>query len=1306
MIQDNRDASHEIHLLTMDALLAVLVSGRAVNVGGGRLLSFESDDVRSILDWYRRSPTKWAVSLNAGDTETIVDLVGTIPPTLSSQTTEGAAEARQVFRLVRIVAHRFAGLHAYGQSTEPPDTFTFTLTKDVTLFEGVNGSGKTSIANAIVWCLTGHLIRSQRPPEVGSLEFPCEVTRDDNTVSTHPMSAVTPMPHGGSNLPADGKPIPADAWVELTFVDGDGNQLPPIRREQTRKASGKIVEIAPDLGTIGIDPIAWRIATTMPALLPFLAVGSASQLGQAVARLTGLADLVDLAKHANKVSERIAKRTIKSLKTEAFGIAQRYIEAISDLSGAVGEYSDMGFEGNAPHIADHDARLRLETISCHFASMKATALASAREVLGDQFDPEDKRARDDLEQNVRPAIEQLLRHLSQLPAIARLSTLSIDAAEVATTVALLNQIDVEAAMLAELAASPDLARRAQLYARVSTWMHEHGHADDGVCPVCVSPLYSARDPVTGNAVRDHLSEAVRHHEVIARTIAEWSAHWCGRLLQELPTGITAEVRRDLPASPIELLRIGLIDELFATEAFRGALSALRPDTSALFDEHVASLPDFKDPAAHAFPATLAPVITPLQEMVTRTVRAMAFAEWRTTNIEALRVFLHAIRRGEDGTAGANRAIGRRLSALLSIVEGVAPLNKAIEYVRRLEAARADHATKRARIDVCGKAIAALELIAPLGDLAQAQVETLRTKLHKRSEFWRKAMFRNATDFAPDLTDTSMTADGVLKLMVGRQGVAAPAQHVSNASALRGALLGFFLAFREHVLATRGGLATLLLDDPQELLDNGNRERLARGLSQLAGTNAQLFVTSHDRKFARSLVAENRPNDAIEHLAVHPVNAVRPTLQVSPAIEEVDRKRQAFLDNPDVVTLAQDYAADLRVLLESRLGDLFDDVAHPAYAASTKALTLNPLMNKLRGLVAINANELFTNPVVKRFAGNPALADGAEPRRVLNESHHNKASITYTDVKAVEAEFSRLRSSIEEVHEQFRLYRWREPLVPVNTGRNRILHLRPIVTPTFTVPLCPDIAAFVGHAPDGGSQDVSSEQVEGSWFEGKSLYYVRDDTLGFVIPSGSVAIVEVEAYPGRDQNLVIARYSGQVLARRLVTSRGAIGVSLADQMPDPRARRPTLTFDESKLRLHRIVGAIFTDMPPPTGGNEAALVETAPELTQVTVAYRVREASAVPLVLPGQVILGGAELTPADLDRWEGRLAAVALDDGSSIFKRVGARLPGKLGHLRHFETIGRLGSSAVIATEVVEDGNNLPVMVSARRVIGVLYKNA
>ncbi|CAN7691763.1 AAA family ATPase [Rhizobium sp. LjRoot30] len=1303
---DDVPAPRDIHLLTIDALLADLIGGRAVALGGGDELAMSSDDARAVLDWYRQNRGRWQANLSAGDTEAIIDLIGTPPPTVEAMVEAGGTHAIKVLRLVKVEAHRFAGLHAYGRPSAPPASFVFEPGKPVTLLEGVNGSGKTSVANAIVWCLTGHLIRSQRPPEEGPLDFACEIARDDGTTTTHPMSTITPLPPKSAELPADGQPIPADTWVELTLSDSSGTLLPPLRRSQARNARGKINETAPDLDATGIDPIAWRIATTMPALLPFLSVGSTSQLGEAVARLTGLADLVDLARHAEKMAGRVAKTAVPELEKQRVEIAGRYQQAVGDLAAILIETPSIAFDGDPPTVDAEGAEERIAEIAQHFVELKAKALSEAQEVLGTGFDPENKQARDDLEASIRPAIEGL-KVIGELPSIARLSALKVDATEVAKVVTLLAQVEAEATTLSTLAANPDRARRAQLYARVSAWMHDHAHVDDGTCPVCIGQLDGACDPVTGSPVTHHLTEAARDREVIARTIAEWSAYWCGRLLQELPPAISGEVRNDLPMSPAALLRDGLVDDLFATEPFRGTLATLRSDAVALIDARISALPEFPEPAVRSLPVALQAASARLQQMIDRAVRALAFAEWRGQNRMALTAFVHTVRRGDDGDADAGRAIGRRLTSLLRIVEGVAPLNSANEQVRRMEVARKDHEAKKGRIAACARAVTALNLLVPLGGLAQTQVDTLRRKLHNRSEHWRRAIYRNATTFAPDLTRTDMNARGVLDLKVGREGVTAPAQHISNASALRGALFGFFLAFREHVLSTRGGLSLLILDDPQELLDHDNRQRLAHGLAAVAEAGAQLLVTTHDRRFARSLVAENRAADRVQHLSVHAVNSVHPTLSLSPTIEEVDRRRQAFINNLDSAVAAQDYAADLRVFIEARLGDLFDDLAEPAHATSTQALTLFPLLDRLRALITSGSGELFSNLVLRRFIDDPGLVDGAAPRRILNKAHHNeRASITYVDVKDVEPAFVRLRTGIEKVHEQFRLHRWREPLAPTNASETNVASLPMMARPTFSVPICPDIAAFSRSVSAGGSQDIATEQLNGEWFDGKALFYVRGETLGFAIPSGTVAIVEAEPYPGRDRNLVIARHQGNVLARRLLKAPGSLGISLAAQTPDPRTPRPTMTYDESKVRLFRIVGAIFSDMAPPSGGGEATAIDTVQELGQIEVAYLVREDSAVPLALPGQVILGGAELNPRELNTWEGKLVAVTLADGTSIFKRVGASLSGSLAHLRQFETIGGLGASMVVATEVSDGAASVPAMVSARRVLGVLYDQA
>ncbi|WP_102958599.1 ATP-binding protein [Mangrovicella endophytica] len=1286
-----------LHLLTIETLLDDLIGGRTVALEDGRTLSL-NDGPRSALEWYRRNRDRWSGNLRADDAEAIVDAVGAAPPPARSERIVAAVRPPRVLRLARVRAHRFAGLHAFGCSDHGTH-FVFEPGKPVTLLEGVNGSGKTSIANAVMWCLTGQLIRSQRQPGPGTAEYPCEVDRG-GTTTKHDSSSVTPMPRATDTLPADGTPLPADTWVEVTFEDEDGELLPPLRRTQTRNARGKLVEEEPDLEGVGLDPVAWRIPTVMPALIPHLAVGGASELGEAVAHLTGLAALVDLSRHAGKAAERAGKRMVKELSDELVEIARRYAEAAGDLDKIVEGSPAMRQWGGLSLAADADARDRLAAAGEFFSSLKAAAFENARSVLGEGFDPERKADRDGLEEDVGPAADQVAK-FADLPSINRLSSLKVNETAREDTLALLSELESQARAIDEMAASPDRARRAQLYARVSSWMREHGHVGD-TCPVCIRSLDGVTDPESGVAVGSHLAEAER--EFLAHAVADWVTHWRGALADRLPEVLASESRKSLPASPAELLRMGFVDELFATEGFRGVLSPLRAETAGLVDECLAALPPFVEPARRLLPAAVASQAATLQRTVDAVVRALAFADWRQTYTTAVRSACIAVRGGTEGPDEPSRAIGRRLAALREMVRDAAPLNSAIDVVGRLAKIQATHEAKRNRIVLCERTAAALAELVPLGALAQAQVDLLRERLHGRADHWRRMFFMDPTTFSPFLADTRMDARGILALQAGRLGVTAPAQHVSNASSLRASILGFFMAFREHVLATRGGLALLCLDDPQELLDNDNKERLARGLSSLAAVGVQILVTTHDRKFARSLVAECRSEDRIKHLSVHPVNANRLTVTLSPAMEEVDRRRQAFDTNPDSARDAQDYASDLRVFIEARLGDLFDNAVHPAHAGPTRAPTLVTLVDRLRTLVASGNDELFTHPVVRRFAEDPALAEGAAPRRILNQSHHDKASIGYADVLSVRSDFHRLRTEVEKVHEQFRLYRWREPLDPAEGGTGAVHPLPAMPRPAFSVPLCPDLAAFSGSFGPEGSQDVPTETVDGSWFEGKALFYVRGDSLGFAVPSGSVVIVEAEPYPGRDQNLVVAKAKGQLMARRMVKAAGATGVSLSAQMPDPRRSRATMTFDDSKVRLHRVVGAVFTDMPPPEGArNEAAPVDDVPELRRVQTAYRVKEDSAVPLVLPGQTVLGGDDLSAADLDGWEGKFVAVTLDDGQSIFKRVGSRLPGSLSYLRIFETIGGLGGSLVVATEAVAERFDVPLMVRVRQIVGVLY---
>jgi hypothetical protein len=323
-------------------------------------------------------------------------------------------------------------------------------------------------------------------------------------------------------------------------------------------------------------------------------------------------------------------------------------------------------------------------------------------------------------------------------------------------------------------------------------------------------------------------------------------------------------------------------------------------------------------------------------------------------------------------------------------------------------------------------------------------------------------------------------------------------------------------------------------------------------------------------------------------------------------------------------------------------------------------------------------------------------------KVLNTPHHKKASLSAGAVYAVRDELDQVRRLAEKAHIEFRLFRWHEPLEE-GPATSNVVPFKPLTIPPFQTPIYPDLAAFTAHSVPDATQDAPSDLLTESWFADKSLFYIRVDNLGFALPAGCIAIVENTPYEGRDHNIVIARLPGNTLARRLFRPPKGEQLSLAAESPDPRVSKPTLFVDASAVAVHRIVG-MLTDRPPaPFGRGEATELPSAAGLSHITTAYRVREESGIPLALPGQIVLGGEQVLPNQLSRFEGSLVALTLTDGASLFKRVGSAVPGTAGRLWQFESIGGLGSSLVVSLSEEDAKNGIPTLASARRVVGVLY---
>jgi hypothetical protein len=1310
-MSDAQKSSRPLHLQTIESLFAELIGGAMISVGDANSdFSLDNADSRAILNWYRLNQNKWPGNVMAPDVEAIVTaMLAKVPALPVPQVV--VAKAGRKLQLAKAVVHRFAGVHAYGTPDAPPADFVFEPREPITLFDGWNGAGKTSLLNAVIWCLTGSLLRPQRPPESGDEEFNAVYVRSQDgseQPTTHSLTPITPLPDPKRYIPPIGKAVPLDTWVELTFVDQDGNVLPPIRRAQTRTSKGKPSTSQSGFDTLGVDPIALRTGTIMPALLQFLKIGAPSDLGVASAKLTGLADISNLAKHATKVRDKLKSDFKKEREREIADADGRFLEARGDLQKQIGSYPDMAPPDQLPTpSAAQDLEQKLTDLEGHFNELKAKALAAAKTILGPTFDPADKDTRDDLEASIGPAQGQI-KSMGQLPNVQRSRALTeLNATDWSAVDELITQLRTEAAALAELASSPELGRRKQLYARVAGWMADYREHDASSCAVCSRSLKGALDPVTKRTVVEHLAEVNETDQrLLSLTLEGWATGWAGALASKCPAALQAELRRDLPTHPRELIRAALVDDLFGTTSFSAVLAPLKAGIGLLCDQELAKLPAIEEPIVEALPQALDKVSASLMLGLKRLARARAFARWREAHVaevgEVTKTILQGQANGNDAITELT-PISRKLDALASIVKGVAPLNASLELCGRMVLHLKTRRAKEERLALYGRAGIALGSLIELGTLAEKQVDDLRQILHARTVHWRDRCYHNSFPMAGlGLRETAMDVKGVLDISVGFDKASAPAQHISNASALRASLMGFFLAFWEYVLAERGGVALLIFDDPQELLDHDNKEKLARLLPELAKMGGQLFVATYDRQFARAAVAAAREHAAVEHRSVHPVNPYRDVLSLPIAVEELHRKRDAYAKDKDGAPLAQDYANEVRIFVEARLADLFDDPTYPAYAAVAKAPTLVAHLGHLRSLAKAPPNVLFKGRAVTDFCGCKSLAQGSECLKVLNTSHHDKASLSAGDVFAVAAELDAVCDLAENMHIEFRHWRWHEPLQEAHAPDN-VVPFKSITAPSFKVLVHPDLAAFTAGSAHESSQDVASEILSGSWFADKSLFLVKKNNLGFSIPDGCIAVVESSSYEGKDHNLVIARQQSHLLARRLFRPPQGDELALAAEAPDPRDSKPTLLFAAGSIVLHKIVGMLTEQPPPPFGKGEAIELPSALSLSHIKAAYKVREDSGVPLALPGQIVLGGDVITKEQLASREGTLIALSLDDGTGVFKRIGKIVPGSGGRYWQFESIGGLGTSLVISLLEPEAKSDAPRFVRARQIIGVLY---
>lgn len=1287
---------------TAKSLLGELAAGRTIKTSSGSEFRISSDAARRVLHWYNARPTKWDRNVQKDDIDAIVNAAVTDTP--FAPPAGIPALSTKPFRQLHVVtvrAHRFAGLHGYECDLAQPDDFFLTLNEPLISIQGRNGSGKTSLINAMTWCLTGYVHRPQRQPE--TTRVPIEVERVDEGGSAADISVISPVPPPDVLDGTERDRLPIDTWVELTVADDDGTNVGTVRRSATRSIRGKLTEQFDD-GGLGLDPIAYEIGTRMPGLIPYIQLGAKSDFGVAVSMLAGLRPVQQLAQHAVKVRTRLRGDLSKARAQNIEGKTAAHQQKRTKFQQFVTEQKEVI---SLDPAAELTTRAGIDSVRVALENQQ-TQILSAAAVLGPTCDLTAATIRQNLLRTVEPAIEAIsfkrLRTLRSAGVMVDLHKLTDE--ELLTAESLLSRVAEDAAVLASVHGDPALSSRLRLYARVAGWLRDEKLGVTDCCPVCGSLLRSAHDPHTRKVVKEHLQECFdRDADALQKTVATWETSAVQRLRSELPGSIAAHLDGDIPDTPHETLRKALTEELFADECFKGALAHLKVATTKTCEREIRALPQYHAPDLPAYPPSLGP-LRKLRPLAERVAKLIGFARWRQLHDTAWRsVFASTIGRAksEHVREESGSTLTACLLALRKQIETADPLTRALEMLTNLDEIAKEIAIERQRLADYDTAALALDEIASLHGLVGGEIGALLDSLMNRAKQWKDSLYRAATAAAPKLSAADVDEKGAMSMSVDINGTTAPAHAVANASDLRANLVGFLFAFWEHTWKTRGGLSLLLLDDIQELFDRDNRRRVAAAIPRLLREGARVVCTSNDLQFARELASAAVPEMSASRFGchlLHPVSSVRRCAVLGVLEEYVDEKRRRF-DNPENENVdgpAVEYLENVRIHAEQRLLDLFDDVIGVPLLPKP---TLSALRSEAYGRIRRGV-EPFSLGAVRTFVEDSSLQQGSPVLELLNRSHHGgRDTITFGEVSAVRVDLNRLTERAEAAFDAYQ--RWLRRDQQTWSGPVLVAMPKPLtIPPSLDLPVLWELAAFTSDLATFGRPLKGGGRVTSAWFHNKATYRVRTSAFGFACPRGSLAIVDLTAVDIEDSRLVIALRGTGVFARRFLRNKDdPTYVALGSEEPNPLRRAPSLFMRADQAKLLKVVGVLF-DHPQvlARGKTEAYEDDAAALLTSIESVFRVEGESALPLALPGQLVLAGAVVDSRELPKMKDVVVAVETTAGA-LLKRVAGTDVGD-GTIV-LDAIGGLGGSVAVRIDATDSSSRLPSIKTARRVVGILY---
>ena len=1210
--------------------------------------------------------------------------------------TDTPPESRN-WRLRKIETWGFGGLNAgFG------DVFEFDAAGQDTCIEGQNGSGKSSLANAVLFAMTGKLHRDQYAIWSDPARSETVVSDEGTKLGEWPPVATYPRSWTIDHLPVD-------VSVNLAF----GNETDDEEIEAMRRLHGEPGALEEEVfidSRLTVVPTLIEAGLLMPMRIQHIRLPARDdndQLLGLIRQLIGLEPLLDVANLVDKLAHGSQQFLKYARQNDADGKAVTTSRYLSEAQEKIEELEtglDLTVQIKTKTPIPDDRLKALDEANRELGRRQADGFQALSELAFEGFDPSES----DHRRRVADAVNQLYldarrqNEANSLPPLLR---------GIADLAQLVGKEKFDGLKSALRKASSDLSdavkwanrqRKDRLLRFKAAAAVHFEDCDDPLCPLCEQLIKGAQHL--------NLVEDLRALKTDAEAAQTRLSDACRRIEQEV--GRAAK---------------GIVSDTFMQVKRFAVKQNVQDHVSTAFVDgrHVAdALPGFTEIARSAVRAAFGSVQEvefgselPEPEDGDDVARVTRILDHMDDTLEAAENWHEAHQSFRDAwellfSTNDEQSLTAQILRLEGKIRGVEPFRSASERIEQALKTAENYNEIVRRQAQREEIVKELKPLLKLRDLVN--LSTRRT-------------IDDVSDTAKDFHQKIYSPEGLayeqaeISEFRGKQSLSfhaklsndanwrIDASLLANVSWMRGMLWSFVFAIRERAIkqAGRCPFELMVLDDPQITFDSRNLKGWVQFLGSTQGLRqhqpCQLLVTTHSRPFALEMMA--MPN--IRMAAIETGQPWSKPAQVVKGDFARVRFDRMIAENSD--DRARLLIADIRVLAETLLKHAIEPF-EPSYVNQPQA-TLGRIVDLI---VRRNAerqapytDDVFGHLIAVRSSNPDQFSQLSEPHHTLSET------ITVREAKQIYAFWRQtLFPAVRKVWEEYRFLQksivGEVAAIPLPPNCNH----KPLRSNALAA-VQPTILGRVSAYSDGrAASAIRIEQLavpDAVDLSARAAYRLEKDTISPVARVGDILLTRLNRRCYARNLIVEDRGTHRVARRWLEYSATPALAVLAASSSNPREIPPAIISRAEGANRREIVGVLFAaDLLQPGHGFDPDTEATALEVDNAVVAdliadtdvFEVQGSSAEPIALDKQYLLAKPAIDDLSeaLRQLDGRPVIAEDSEGCAFFKRLRV-LETRFVAL---ESLDKTGAEGLILLSINREGTG-PLLTRIREVVGVIF---